>query len=258
MTVAQTENHTGGSITELTFPSGGEEVPAMLFSSAETAREAPALVVSTGAGRNIEGLKWLAAPLARQGYVVLVQGYRDGDSRFHLRDVEDIKNAISYIVQLPYIDAQRVGLVGHSRGGSASLRAAAQDVRVRSTAALAPPTDYGHWTRGIRDYAPGEYGLALKRFGAAPEDDPRYYEVISPLHYARLIKTPVLLVHGTSDLRTPAEHSQWMHDALIEAGNRRVELHLLAGLGHAFEDGFRGYGFDTVSDILRDWFAATL
>lgn len=74
MTVMRTENDAWVSTTEPTFPSEGEGVRAVLFRCAEMARAVPALVVSPGAGRNIEGLKWLAAPLARQGYAVLVTG----------------------------------------------------------------------------------------------------------------------------------------------------------------------------------------
>ncbi len=58
MTVMRTENDAWVSTTEPTFPSKGEGVRAVLFRCAEMARAVPALVVSPGAGRNIEGLKW--------------------------------------------------------------------------------------------------------------------------------------------------------------------------------------------------------
>ncbi|HLW60050.1 MAG TPA: prolyl oligopeptidase family serine peptidase [bacterium] len=245
------------SIAPVQFASGGAAVEAILYRCQAQGNDAPALVISTGADRNIKGLEWLSLPLAQRGYMVLTQHYREGETRFHLRDEEDIQNAISYLEQVSDVDARRVGIVGHSRGGSAVLRAAAKDARVRSTVAMNAPTDYARWTRGIQHYAPGEYRSAITRYGATPDDDPHYYQAISPITYAGRIKTPVLLVQGGNDLRTPADHAQWMYDALVEAGNPRVRLEVLPGLGHAFEaDG--GYGFEKVVALVHQWFADTL
>ncbi|HLW60051.1 MAG TPA: prolyl oligopeptidase family serine peptidase [bacterium] len=246
------------SITPLTFASEGAAVEAILYRCPEIGDGMPALVVSTGAGRNNKGLEWLSLPLAQRGYVVLTQRFRDSGTRFHLRDEEDIQNAISYLEQLPYVDARRVGIAGRSRGGSAVLRAAAKDARVRSTVAMCGPTDYARWIRGIQHYSPSTYRSAIKRYGVTPDDDPQYFQAISPISYAGLIKTPVLLVQGGSDLRTPADHAQWMYEALVEGGNPRVRLEVLPGLGHAFEDGFGGYGFAKVVALVQHWFAETL
>lgn len=245
------------AITAVTFTSGGAPVEALLYRPRRRGTRGPALVVSTGAGRNLKGAEWLSLPLARRGYVVLAQRFRDGGTRFHPRDDADIGNAISYLADLPEVDAQRIGIVGRSRGGSAVLRVAARDARVRSTAALCGPIDYERWIRGIEHYAPSTYRSSIARYGVTPDEDPQYYRAISPISYAERIKTPVLLVQGESDLRTPADHARWMYDALVRAGNPRVRLAMLPGLGHAFEDG-SGYGFDKVAAIVGQWFAETL
>ena len=245
------------SVTPVEFMSEGTPVQAVLYRRRELRDRVPALVVSTGAGRNLTGLEWLSLPLARRGYVVLTQRFRESGTRFHPRDDEDIANGISYLERLPDVDARRVGIAGRSRGGAAVLRTAAKDARVRSTAALCGPTDYERWTRGIQHYSPRSYASAIKRYGVAPDDDPEYYRVISPISYAGQIKTPVLIVQGASDLQTPPDHAEWMYDALVAAGNQRVKLEMLPGLGHAFEDG-TGYGFDTVVRLVSRWFADTL
>ncbi len=189
---------------------------------------------------------------------MLAQRYRDGDVRFHLRDVEDVRNAISYLEGVSYVDPRRIGIIGHSRGGSASLRAAAKVPRVRSTVALSPLTDNARWIRGLREHNPTQYALSVKRHGGTPEEDPQYYQAISAVNYAGQIKTPVLLIHGTNDLLAPPDHSQWMYDALVRSENPRVEIQSLPGLGHDFEDskGFK----DTakVVELVSQWFAETL
>ncbi len=246
------------AITPLTFTSEGTPVQAILYQPREITGRLHALVLSPGRLRNIKGLEWLSRPLAEQGYVVLAQRYRDGDVRYQLRDVEDIRHAIFYLQGLAYVDPGRIGIIGHSRGGSASLRAAAKDLRVRSTVALSPPTDLARYVQGLREYAPSRYALMLKAFGGTPEEAPEYYHAVSSVKYAGQIKTPVLLIHGRDDLVAPHDHSQWMYDALVKAGNAWVKLELLPGLGHAFEQGFQGYRFDKVVELVSRWFAETM
>lgn len=246
------------AIAPLTFLSEGEPVEAILYKPRESAGKRPALVLSPARLRNIKGLEWLSRSLAERGYVVLAQRYREGDVRYQLRDVDDIRHAISYLESFTDVDAGRLGIIGHSRGASASLRAAAKDLRVRSTVALSPPTDHARYMRGVREYAPSRYAVMLKAYGGSPEETPDYYHAISAVNYAAQIKTPVLLVHGTGDLLAPHDHSQWMYDALVKAGNPRVKIELLPGLGHWFEDGYGGYRFERVSELVSQWFAETL
>ncbi len=246
------------TIAPLTIPSEGTAVQAILYRPREIAGDLPALVLSPGMRRNIEDLEWLSQPLAQRGYVLLAQRYRDGDVRFHLRDVEDVRNAISYLEGLSYVDPRRIAIIGHSRGGSASLRTAAKEPRVRSTVSLSPLTDNARWVRGLREHAPSLYSLVVKRHGGTPEEDPQYYLAVSAVNAADQIKTPVLLIHGTDDLAVPPDHSQSMYEALVRAGNPQVKIDLLPGLGHDFEDskGFK----DTakVVELVSQWFAETL
>ncbi len=250
----------GGEITiaPLTFPSEGAAVQAIMYQPQKITDKLASVVVSAGMGRNIEGLEWLSQPLAQWGYVVLAQRYRDGDVRFHLRDVEDVRNAISYLEGVSYVDPRRIGIIGHSRGGSASLRATAKDSRVRSTVALSPLTDHAQWVRGLREHAPSLYSLVVRRCGGTPEEDPQYYQAVSAVNYAGQIETPVLFIHGTDDLEAPPEHSQWMYDALVKAGNPQVKIELLPSLGHAFEDSKGFQDTDKVVELVSQWFAETL
>lgn len=94
-------------------------------------------------------------------------------------------------------------MIGHSRGGSASLRAAAVDARIRSTVALSPPVDIGRYVRTLREYAPTPVRARVTGYGGTPDDDPDYFRAIAPLTYADRIKTPVLLIHGLADMVAP-------------------------------------------------------
>ena len=63
----------------------------------------------------------------------------------------------------------------HSRGGMASLLAAAHDPRVHSTVALSPPTDHVRYVRGLREYSPSRYAEMVKSHGGSPEEAAEYY-----------------------------------------------------------------------------------
>lgn len=245
-------------VTPFTLTVEGAPVQAILYQSGGPPNKRPALVFSTGAGRELKSYEWLYRSLADRGYVVLAQRYRDGDSGFHLRDVEDIRHAISHLQSLLNVDRERIGLIGHSRGANATLRATASEPRVRSTIALSPPTDHAQMALALRAYAPGRYRELLKRYGQTPEEAPAYFKAIDPVSYADQIKSPVMLIHGTADLVAPPEQSQRMYDALVKAGNTRVQLKLLPGLGHSFEQGFQGYRFEQVMELVSQWLTETL
>ncbi len=246
------------TVAPVTITSEGAPVEALLYQPREVTGKLPAIVLSAMRGRDIKGIEWLSRPLAELGYVVLAQRYRDGAVRFHLRDPEDVRNAISYLQGLPYVDPDRIGIIGHSRGATASLLAAAKDPRVRSTVALSAPTDHVRWARALREYAPNRYRDFVKSHGGSPEEAPDYYREASAVNHASEIKTPVLLIHGTSDFVAPYDMSEWMYDALVKAGNPRVKLELLPRLGHFFEELYYPHRFEKVVELVSLWFAETL
>ena len=237
--------------------SEGEPVEAQFYQSTQPASRAQ-LVVSPSRLTSVAEMGWLAKPLAARGYTVLVQGYRPGSSRYQKRDVEDVSNAISWLRHNVVCNSMHVGLIGHSRGGSASLRAAALDQRVKSTVALSAPADVARYMNGLREHSPSRYDLLAKGYGGTPADDPEYYRAISPLQYASRISTPVLLVHGTDDMVAPWENSQWMHAALTRSGNRSARLELIEGAGHFFERGFGTSRLERVVEMIDRWFIETL
>jgi dipeptidyl aminopeptidase/acylaminoacyl peptidase len=239
------------------FMSEGEPVGAFLYQPIGGASH-PAAVLSPARLRASEQLDWLARALAAKGFVVLAHRYRDGDTRYQLRDVDDVRNGIAFLQSLPSADPQRLAAIGHSRGGSASLRAAAQDVRIRAVVALGPPIDIARYVKALKDYAPARYRTMVAGYGATPDEDPDYYRQISPLTYATTLKAAVLLVHGTADLIAPHQHSQWMHDALLEAGNARSSIELVSDMGHFFEMGMQGYHFGHVAGLVGSWLSKVL
>ena len=217
----------------------------------------PAVIVAPGGMEQgvISAYDWIASHLADAGYVTLTITYR---AKQPVHDLQDVILGLDWLAGQPDIDRQRFGLFGHSRGGLAALRTAAQDPRVRSVVSFAAPTDIPHYVRSVASYAPSRYREAVQWMGGTPEELPERYEMLRGLSYADRIPQPVLLIQGTLDMITPMDHALWMERALREAGNQQVQVELIDRMGHFCELTGQGYQFDRVADLVIKWFNQTL
>ena len=118
----------------------------------------------------------------------------------------------------PYMDLERVGVMGGSYSGYLSLRAMLQrpdDYHVG--VAVAPITDL--YTHGIGS-----------SFGP-PQDAQEAYEAASNIGLAENLKGKLLLIHGTYDRFVLFSHTLKMVDALTKS-NKRFDLIVLPEWGH--------------------------
>lgn len=240
---------------EVTYQSDDQEVPARMSLPPQLEGTGPGVLLCAGRLREIEGLSFLAEALAIRGMVVLASRYRGMDMR---TDDRDCIAGLDYLTAVPEVDPTRIAMAGHSRGAMASLRVAAKDQRVRSVVALQPVSDLGRYVKATRDYAPIRYERLAESLGGSPEEHPETYEELSAVTFADRIRVPVLLVAGTMDLHSPMEHSMWMHEALVAAGNEDVHLEVLEGVGHFFERMYSGFVHDTITDLTTTWLERTL
>ena len=96
--------------------------------------------------------------LTRAGYAALLLNYRGyGESGScsgqpkdvtPLEEVEDVRNAITYVQQRPEVDPERIGLLGVSFGGGISAYTAAVDERVKVTVAQWGCSNGYRWLKG--------------------------------------------------------------------------------------------------------------
>lgn len=209
------------------------------------------IVLAPGRLGDARSLAWLARPLTEAGAAVAPVSYPDGGR--YLSDDADEAAAMRdrLLAELP--PGVPCVAAGHSRGATVSLLTAAWHHGWDAVVALSPTTDQERLVRGLERFAPSRHRLMIAARGAAPDEDPEYYRLTSPVLQARCLHVPVLLVHGTLDLVIPHDHSLWLRDALHQAGHRRVDLALLEGVGHFFERMYGGYVFDEVGDTVIGW-----
>ena len=120
-----------------------------------------AIVLCSG----FQGLKELIpaklwGPLTDAGYACFAFDYRgfgtsEGErGRVQPREqVEDIRNAVTFLQQQPEVNRERIGLVGWGLGGGVVVQVAAEDTRVRAVASLNGVGDAGRAVRDSRTYA---------------------------------------------------------------------------------------------------------
>ena len=130
----------------------GHKLDALLLvpENATVDNKAPAIVVSHGWYNNREMQDLNYVEYARRGYVVLaISMYGHGDSEVIESNTwwDDENNAnglydgVKYVASLPYVDATRIGVTGHSNGALACREAVLQDEEGLIAAALLVSND---------------------------------------------------------------------------------------------------------------------
>lgn len=194
---------------------------------------------------NGRGLKREQDYLAREGYVVIHSDYRNhaqsdddpsSERNFRLGYAEDVINAILAVraANLSYIDGGRVGMLGHSMGGGVAYTIAVTRPDLVDAFVLFAPVsadvrdNFDKWTRSRPEVA----SEILSAHGSF-EENPEFWDSISPRTYFQNIEDPLSIHHGTVDESVPLEWSQRAVDVLEELG-KDVAFEVYPGEPHEF------------------------
>ncbi len=191
-----------------------------------------------------QGLAREQDALARAGFVVLHTDYRghaasddvpDLDRETRLGYARDAINAVDALRTLPYVDDDRLAMLGRSMGGGVTMNAlVAQPGLVDAAVIYASVSssfleNVEHFTRPNRPEA--EQAL-YDRFGT-PRAAPRFYRDLSARTYFDRITEPVLAHHGEVDATCPPRWATTTQRLLRRAGVDS-RLHRYPGEDHAF------------------------
>lgn len=117
----------------------------------------PAIVLGHGFGIRKESLVDEAEYLTRAGFLTLAIEYRslgesEGEPRgsiFPLNQVEDFRNAVSFLRRRDDVDPDRIGIWGASFGGGVAILTAAIDRRIKCVVAMAPIVNGRKWLDSV-------------------------------------------------------------------------------------------------------------
>ena len=184
------------------------------------------------------------------------------------KELEDVRAILRAVeegrIGAGIIDCSRIGIVGHSRGGGVAILSASREVLLRAAAAWSTVATFHRFTphqreawerqgflpvtvRGVRTRL--KYGIEVLRDLEANRME---YDILEAV---RLLKVPLLLVHGAADVSVkPAEPESLYRNA----DHAKTEFILLEGTGHAFgaKHPYRhgSPAVDNVIELTARWF----
>ncbi|MCS6807661.1 MAG: prolyl oligopeptidase family serine peptidase [Bacteroidota bacterium] len=206
---------------EITYWSEGLRIKAFLcLPPAEQYELLPGLIFNAGGTGERGALSPLTAAAtvalyASWGYVVLASQYRgrggsEGTEEWGAGDVDDAMNALLVMMSLPYVDTERLGIIGGSRGGMMALQMLTRTSIFKAAVVFGAPTDFTTLTEDsyilttARRFIPSSANLGeeLAKRSAA-------------LYADKLCKTtPLLVQHGSGDRRVDVTHAYKLGMAL--------------------------------------------
>jgi dipeptidyl aminopeptidase/acylaminoacyl peptidase len=232
------------------YPSSdGLEIPAFLtLPVGVPAKSLPAIVLPHGGpwARDAWGFDNLTQFLANRGYAVLQPNFRGstgygkkflnaGNRQWGDRMQDDLTWGVRYLVAQGIADPKRVGIMGGSYGGYATLAGAAFTPDLYAAAvSIVGPSNLITLLDSIPPYWEAGRTMFYERMGnpTTPEGKAQL-ERQSPLNSASRIKTPLLVAQGQNDPRVKKAESEQIVIALRDRGFP-VEYLLAPDEGHGF------------------------
>ncbi len=229
--------------------SDGLEIPAYLtLPKGVTAKNLPTVIVPHGGpwGRDAWGYNSMGQFLANRGYAVLMPNFRAsagfgkkfldaGNNQWGDKMQDDITWGVKYLVEQGIADPKRVGIMGGSYGGYATLAGVTYTPDLYAAAvAIVAPSNLLTLLESIPPYWEAGRVTFHKRMGDpnTPEGKAQLVRQ-SPLTHAAKIKTPLLVVQGANDPRVNKRESDQIVIALRDR-NYPVEYIVAPDEGHGF------------------------
>ena len=201
------------------YPSPAGEMFAYLSPDPGDGKKHPAVIWAHGGFGGID--KWLWEKTDQQdpgkfreaGIIVLCPSWRgenDNPGRFELfeGEVEDAVSAVKYLAQVPYVDASRIYMAGHSTGGTITLLTAESTPNLRAAFSFGGCPDIHH----LMESSQG------KGYGNTPydwhNDQESYWR--SPINFVSYLHSPTFYFEGAKSF-SPAD-ARLMERRAREAG----------------------------------------
>ena len=230
----------------VTFPdSSGFVVHATVVRPRQPHPSRPAVLFVHGAGWT-QGVSKNFAPYqemqraqaqfyADQGYTVMTVDYKASrgygrESRVSVYkkvgepEVQSLLAAARYLVEREGVDRRRIGLYGHSYGGTLVYYALFHNPGVFAG---------GSAEAGQADYAQqGVSAFATQLMGAMPTEDAGAYDRASPIRFAEGLRDRLLILHGALDATVPLQQPFTMAQRLMELKKTGWDMTIYPMEGH--------------------------
>ena len=156
-------------------------------------------------------------------------------------EVQDQIASAKYLGQLPYVDADRIGIWGWSYGGYMSSLALFMGNEVfKAAIAVAPVTSWRFYD-----------SVYTERYLQTPQLNAEGYDRYSPLSHVDKLRGNFLLIHGTGDDNVHFQNAVMLQDALI-AANKQFDWFYYPNRNHGIYGGnTRLHLFTMMTDFVE-------
>jgi dienelactone hydrolase len=215
-------------LLKIKYTSGGLKVSGFVFKPKETAgKRLPAVVYNRGGvgrgseiGPNTFLYLYEMHHLASEGFVVLASQYRgydggEGKDEVGGADLDDVLSLVALARSLAYVDAERVFMMGHSRGAMMTLQAIHRGAPVRAAVVVGAPTDLVL----SRQENPVVRDLARTHWAGGESRLEENIEARSAVRWAERLTAPLLIFQGGADPAVSPRHATALAQKLDVAGN---------------------------------------
>ena len=226
----------------------GTTIPSIFFKplQATAASKAPALVWVHGGpgGQTRKGYSALIQYLVNHGYVVLGINNRGSsgygrtfftadDQKHGHEPLWDCVEGKKYLATLPYVDKDRIGIIGGSYGGYMTL--AALSLQPDAFAVGVDLFGISNWVRTLESIPAWweSQRLALYKEIGDPVEQKAMLVEVSPLFHSDRIKKPLMVLQGANDPRVIKPESDDIVAAVRKNGVP-VEYVVFPDEGHGF------------------------
>jgi dipeptidyl aminopeptidase/acylaminoacyl peptidase len=247
-------------------------IPGYVFTPKDLApgKKHPGLVMVHGGNYNQLGWEWFdwIEEAVRRGYVVIYPEYRGsaghGESiygnNYGVWDLADVRACAAFLAAQDNVDASRLGIMGHSRGGMLAVRTLQEDPkRFKAAVDVAGLKDMVAFMSYKTDARRRQIADDEHYGGKLPNQNLAAYIAVSPAFFVEQIETPILVLSTTGDKTVPYQlHNKRFLEAL-KAYGKSHESHLYENAynGHSFLFGDAPEALDARRRVF-EWFAKFL
>lgn len=254
------------TLKRIYFNSSGELIPGQLFTpkSMQAGRRYPTVVLVHGGFHGQLEPVWfqLIDTLVSQGYVVLFPEYRGSKgygapiyaNDYGVTDVADTLAGTDYIASQPFVDPNRLAIVGESRGGMIAVAAIEQQPkRFKAAVDIVGLLDFVAYMSYKPDWRRRQVAQESPSFqGRYPDTNLVQYLKVSPINFVDKIETPVLVIGTKGDVSVPVSLNAERFVDLLKAHNKVYEAKIYdaAPGGHEMMRGQTPERYDATARLL--------
>jgi dipeptidyl aminopeptidase/acylaminoacyl peptidase len=233
---------------------GDLEIPAYLFQplNKRGAKGHAAMVwVHGGVHGNWDTRLWpFVKEAVDRGYVIICPDYRGSTGygeAFHNEidyggyEIDDTMSAVEYLKTLPYVDQDRLGIMGWSHGGYITLFSVFRDTTPFKAAAAIVPVTNLVFRLSYKGPSYQRQFATQKRIQGLPFEKPDLYIQRSPLYSVDKLQVPLVVHVSTNDQDVNFVEDQQIVDALRARKPHLAETKIYvdppggyASVGHTF------------------------